>query len=68
MTSQSAAPAQPGALQYIGQRRMGGGLYNYWACVDCKAEYPDGRCNGQPIGLCPWCREDSQPWKNGRGI
>lgn len=25
-------------------------------------------CNGHNIDQCPWCREDSEPWKNGRGI
>jgi len=34
---------------------------------------PDGRigkalCNGHVIMFCPWCRPDSKPWKDGRGI
>lgn len=26
------------------------------------------KCNGYFITECPFCREDSEPWKNGRGI
>ena len=41
-------------------------------CVDCKTSYPfmDGvySCNGVAVTVCPWCRPDSEPWKNGRGV
>lgn len=51
----------------------------YYSCVDCKTTYPaaDGliaeisklaMCNSHPIKVCPWCRPDSKPWMNGRGI
>ena len=45
-------------------------------CIDCNTEYyvcrniddtTETTCNGHTITLCPWCREDSKPWKNGRG-
>lgn len=53
----------------------------YYVCVDCDTAYPilkrfdntlkedrEGiSCNGHFISLCPWCRPDTQPWKNGRG-
>jgi len=38
----------------------------YWNSQDDCYEYAI-RCNGQSITLCPWCREDSQPWTVGRG-
>ena len=42
-----------------------------YKCCDCGTEYPfineRIRCNGHEITLCPWCREDSKPWTNGRG-
>lgn len=45
---------------------------SFFKCSDCVTTFPeiDGeiRCNGQHISLCPWCREDSQPWKGGRGL
>ncbi len=26
------------------------------------------KCNGHAITVCPWCRPDSKPWENGRGM
>lgn len=41
-------------------------------CVDCRTYYAliKGKimCNGEVIELCPWCRPDSAPGKNGRGL
>lgn len=42
-------------------------------CADCDTYFyiaPNGNtmCNGVQIFKCPWCREDSKPWKHGRGI
>ena len=42
-------------------------------CLDCHTQYHIGLdlkpiANGASIELCPWCREDSKPWKNGRGL
>ena len=42
-------------------------------CLDCRTQFHvdiqlKPVCNGAQIELCPWCREDSKPWKNGRGI
>jgi len=41
-------------------------------CIDCGTEYLhlDNKtiCNGKEITRCPWCRPDSKPWTNGRGI
>jgi len=46
--------------------------YLLWRCSECKTEFPeiDGKimCNGHHIQDCPWCRKDSEPFKNGRGI
>lgn len=36
--------------------------------VDGITETQSAVCNGVEISLCPWCRPDSQPWKNDRGI
>lgn len=40
-------------------------------CKDCKTEYiihnNNIMCNGHKITKCPWCREDSKPWRDGRG-
>lgn len=46
--------------------------YEWFRCVDCGAGFPredygSTKCNGIVINLCPWCRPDSEPWKNGRG-
>jgi hypothetical protein len=44
-----------------------------YICKDCNTVFEvkfDGftRCNGEIIRFCPWCREDSKPWRNGRGV
>jgi len=47
------------------------GHYVHFECEDCGTRYPEINnaviCNGHRIVLCPWCRKDSKPWKNGRG-
>lgn len=44
----------------------------HYVCVDCNIPYPiiNGKvmCNGKQIKLCPWCRKDSKPNKDGRGV
>lgn len=62
-----------GMLYSIGHGKIGiihG--YEFFKCKDCKTIYPKINgvimCNGHYIVKCPWCREDSEPWKNGRGI
>jgi hypothetical protein len=68
MTNDQTTPAKTGALRYIGEFNLGVfARYRYYACVDCGSEYPDAQCNGRMLTLCPWCRPDSEPWKNGRG-
>lgn len=57
-----------GRLEPLGEKRLGGQRCHYWRCVDCGSDYPGARCNGQSIGICPWCRPDSRPWQNGRGL
>lgn len=41
-------------------------------CFTCKTPYVviEHRvmCNGHNITLCPFCRVDSAPWTNGRGV
>ena len=57
-----------GKLKYLGKIRNG----YYVECVDCETRFPDIdgeiKCNGCSIYKCPWCREDSKPWRNGRGL
>lgn len=53
-------------------RRLGvDGPDVHWTCMTCHVSYPEIngqiRCNGHVIDLCPTCRVDSAPWKNGRG-
>ncbi len=62
-----------GTLKSVGIRRLG--IYSkieFFQCKDCKTDFPrindSIMCNGKPIIKCPWCREDSKPWQNGRGI
>ena len=61
-----------GELKHIGAKRYAYETADNYQCVDCKTDFPliDGviRCNGAEIMLCPWCRDDSTPWQNGRGI
>ena len=44
----------------------------YSKCNTCNTSFRidrngDTKSNGHTITLCPWCRDDSKPWKNGRG-
>jgi uncharacterized protein CbrC (UPF0167 family) len=65
-----------GELKFVGNFKMGGPsqpYYPYFECIDCGQQYPDlgpgVSCNYELIGmLCPWCRPDSKPWTNGRGM
>ncbi len=65
------AKTKTGHLTMLGPGKLGDTTYNYFRCDDCGGDYPviDGRikCNGHAITLCPWCRPDSEPFKNGRG-
>lgn len=61
-----------GELVHDGQHKLGLDAYDYWRCIDCGTTYPvlgwgKPSCNGHKIDLCPFCRPDSEPWKNGRG-
>lgn len=54
-------------------RRLGtAGPDEHWSCITCSTSFPVIadviRCNGHIIDLCPWCRSDSAPWTNGRGL
>ena len=62
-------------------REVGRHDHEHYGCVDCDTLYPvlvdydedwnetrEIKCNGHAITLCPWCRPDSEPWKNGRGL
>jgi len=68
--SEQRAPGAllPGRIQ----AQLGLVRYNYFACADCKTEFPqiggEIRCNGHNIAQCPWCRPDSKPWTDGRGL
>jgi hypothetical protein len=45
------------------------GFFHFFDCVDCKTSFIAFKrkpyCNGVQISLCPWCRPDYQPFKNG---
>lgn len=64
----------PGALASLGRFQIGSLPEEEWSmCLDCETTFPHlgggpPSCNGTRIGRCPWCSEDSEPWKNGRGI
>ena len=62
-----------GQLTSVGEKKLG--LYfkgEFYKCSDCDTEYPviDNKicCNGNVIIVCPWCRDDTRRWQNGRGI
>lgn len=61
-------------LANAGQLKCAGafGREQYVACCECDTRFPvtdEGpQCNGKTIDRCPWCRPDSSPWKNGRGL
>ena len=63
-----------GRLVFAHRKPLGlWGIYDWYECVDCHTAYPrvsggSTTCNGKIISLCPWCRPDSEPWKNGRGL
>ncbi len=65
-----------GRLIDAGHHKLGAfERYRYSKCVDCETMYPHSNqkalgpsCNGAMIDLCPWCRPDSKPWTNGRGL
>lgn len=61
-----------GTLVYDGYHPLGLDSHHFSKCVDCDGIYPhlDGviKCNGATITLCPYCRPDSEPFKNGRGL
>ena len=62
-----------GTLQNIDVKNYGRSKFEFYECADCRAIYPVSgendlpQCNKVSIELCPWCREDSKPWCNGRG-
>lgn len=70
-----------GALVSIGWHKLSGDDVEFVQCADCKTDFPKmpdrtpeaygfgvPMCNGHMISLCPWCRPDSKPWTNGRGL
>ena len=61
-----------GTLRYVFTKRLGDSpRFDWYECDDCetlfRTEGGQMRCNGHVISVCPWCRPDSEPWKNGRG-
>ena len=56
----------------IGIKKYGLEMIGFFKCQYCGVEYPvidsQIKCNGYAITECPWCRLDSQPYQNGRGI
>ncbi|MEK9809289.1 MAG: hypothetical protein VW362_02500 [Candidatus Nanopelagicales bacterium] len=75
MTAQTQACLErvPGTLERGGLAIYCGEWVDVYRCVTCRDEYlaPRGRAltiNGWLVSLCPWCRTDSKPWINGRGI
>lgn len=62
-----------GELIDAGRAKLGGYFeYRWWKCSRCGTQYPEIlgeiRCNSHTIEKCPWCKPDSAPWKDGRGI
>jgi hypothetical protein len=71
-----------GELKSIGEFGFGWYKHECFECVDCGTVFPKLKeynprtdefemhikCNGHKINKCPWCRPDSTPWTNGRGI
>ena len=61
-----------GALANVGRKWHGRVKVDYVRCVTCETLYPVEHCvpwcNGHRITACPWCRRDTAPWRNGRGI
>ena len=61
-----------GILEDKGYHRLSDGKTEFYGCIDCSTWYvvvnKKIRCNGHTITKCPWCREYSEPWKNGRGV
>ena len=63
-----------GTLQSIGVKSLGRFKFEFYECVDCGDRYPVSgdnnlpQCNEVSIELCPWCRDDSKAYQNGRGI
>jgi uncharacterized protein CbrC (UPF0167 family) len=73
MTTETVQHTKTGRLVSVGVKPLGlGQRFEYFRCVDCGTEYPRTdfgqiMCNGVGVALCPWCRPDSEPFKNGRG-
>ena len=71
-------PHVPGQLRYCVPVRLGANCVAARKCLDCDELFTCDtgwndslpfRINGvESDGLCPWCREDSEPWKHGRGL
>ncbi len=63
-----------GRLYQSAPEYMGGVRVDVRRCDDCGTTFTANL--GRPFtingvmndGLCPWCRPDSEPWKNGRGL
>jgi hypothetical protein len=66
--STPAIAQKTGILDFVGEKRLGVNAHQYFRCRDCHTDYAAARCNGRQIDLCPWCRPDSKPWTNGRGL
>ena len=66
--------AKTGRLTFSGRKNLGAwSRFEWYRCIDCGTEYPresgsSTMCNGKVISVCPWCRPDSAPWKDGRGV
>ena len=61
-----------GKLKSIGRHRFGLKTLYFVQCIDCDTIYPEingtVKCNGHIINKCPWCRSDTKPCENGRGL
>lgn len=67
---------EKGKLQFKSMVSLNGtalAVFPEWECITCNTAFIANLstkkpvCNGVEINLCPWCRQDSQTWKNGRG-
>ena len=58
-------------LNTFGDHKYGTQRLGFYQCSDCKTEYPVLQgvisCNNRAINDCPWCKNTSKPWQDGRG-
>jgi len=58
-------------LNSIGAYKYGTNKLEFYECLKCKTVFPVLQgvisCNNRAIVDCPWCKDASKPWQDGRG-